>query len=424
MKPSQTTRGQAWLQNFHPSEQDAACLLIDSLEIADAQTIHIGLVNKIEELRSELDGGPAVLIPVLSLEDVEEQLEQSRRAAGTLEDPVLSGHVAYRTFLPGMPIPATPGSEGAIGNLIRDFTGDDSSSPRLPWLHPASSIEQLRDQRCRYVVLISDYAGSGTQIADFALTFARNKTIRSWQSSGLIRTVAITYASSSHAREKVEEKAFRGRPVISGHLRVVHPARSFSDAGWSFDEREAIEELCRRWAKPGHAKEALGFGGSGGLFVSHGAIPNNIPYILRKVDSGWNAFFERRRFPTDLQEELGNYQAPQDDLATIANDLRQQRLSRALASGRLSAPADMLVAVLAILNNSRQSAAQLAHALHRNDEEIAQLLGFLTHSGFIGQNHTLTDRGRRELTYAKHLDRFVTAQLVGSQVPYYPQSLR
>lgn len=416
-RPSQTHRGQRWLENFHPAHRDAAQLLVDSIAIADEGQVRAGLTSEITRLRDEAGGGPFLLVPVMGKEDIERRraedaAEPGRSAAPNREE------VAYKTYRPGMPISATPGSEGAVGNLIRSFAGEDPDASHDPWLHPRSPLEEVRDRRCRALVLVSDYAGSGRQVIDFAESFVRNKTIRSWKSSGLVRIVVVVFAASTLARVAME-----GSRAVN-EVRVARPAVSFADMEWSHADRAAIEALCLRYADRRQAWQALGFNDSRGLFVMHTGVPNNVPYILRRRGKDWSSFFEGRAFPEDLKSELGPYRATPAQLQALAASVRQQRLAQAIDSGKLSSPADRLAVVLALSSRRKRTIAELAHALRRPDAEVKQMVTFLISVGMLAPAGELTPMGREELANAKRLERVVTAGLQGTDDPYYPQALR
>lgn len=416
-RPSQTHRGQRWLENFHPAHRDAAQLLVDSIAIADEGQVRAGLTSEITRLRDGAGGGPFLLMPVMGKEDIGRLRREDAAELGFSAAPVYD-EVAYTTYPPGTPISATPGSEGAVGNLIRSFTGEDPDASHDPWLHPRTPLEEVRDRRCRAVVLVSDYAGSGQQVIDFAESFARNKTIRSWRSSRLVRIVVVVFTASAVARAVMENSG------AIDEVRVVQPAVSFADMGWSHADRAAIEAACLGYAGRRQRWQALGFNESRGLFVMHTGVPNNTPYILRRKGGDWASFFEARVFPEDLKSELGSYRATPAELHALAASVRQDRLAQAIDSGKLSRPADRLAVVLALLGHRRQTAAELAHALRCPDAEVEEMLTFLTSVGMLIPTGELTPMGRKELANAKRLERVATAKLQGTQDPYYPRALR
>lgn len=399
-RPSLTTRGQAWLTNFLPSDQAIATLLVDSLDIVSSEDVQTGLRRCLDDLKA-VRQAPIALIPVRASEDL----------------PEADRHIAYETFDPGGPVTATPGSEAIVGSWIREFVNERPGREKSGWIHPSASLDRLREQKCRTILLVTDYAGSGQQIIDFARSFVRHPTIRSWRSFGWLRIFAVAFAVSQEAQLRLEVE-----PALDGYF-AVRPATSFSTAQWTNEERESIMALCTNYLGPGEQSQRFGFGGSGGLFVIQSRVPNNVPQILRRRSTDWQPFFERRRVPQDLIAELGSY-ISQRDLPRLAHETKQIRLSKALTLGRLASPADELAATLALLRRHRLNESQLAFRLNKSHARIVNLLVFLRRMNLVSADMRLTDRGKAELRAAKRLERIATASLEENDSPYYPQALR
>ncbi|KZL30462.1 hypothetical protein A3852_23010 [Rhodococcus qingshengii] len=327
-------------------------------------------------------------------------------------------HVAYETFAPGMRGAVTPGSEATVGNVIREFTGEAPGKENGPWLHPSSSIDDLRARNCRVIVLVTDYTSSGRQVIDFAATFPRNAQLRSWRSFGRLEIIVVTYTASASAVASIENA-----PTID-RIRPHTPAASFDDAGWCAQERTAIEELCNRYTPSGERKQALGYKASGGLFLTKTSVPNNLPFILRRKSPGWKPFLDGRTMPSDLVSELSGYEARNRDLSEVVRGANQRRVADAIDAGRLRTPSERLVATLALVAHSAQTPTSLAHRLARPVEEVNALIGFLVKEGFITKGFEITLAGRNELWHARRLDRVVTSHRGNNPDPYYPKMLR
>ncbi|MCQ4128363.1 hypothetical protein NOU13_28070 [Rhodococcus erythropolis] len=411
LMPSETQRGQSWLTNFAESERPVATLLLDSLQIASPEDIYHGLKSRIGALAPELNGR-AVVIPVLSIEDIERASSENQR------EQVAARHVAYETFAPGMRGAVTPGSEATVGNVIREFTGEAPGKENGPWLHPSSSIDDLRARNCQAIVLVTDYTSSGRQVIDFAATFPRNAQLRSWRSFDRLEIIVVTHTASAFAVASIENA-----PTID-HIRPHTPAASFDDAEWSAQERSAIEELCNRYTPPGERKQALGYKASGGLFLTMTSVPNNLPFILRRKSHGWKPFLDGRTMPSDLVRELSGYEARNRDLSEVIRGANQRRVANAIDSGRLRTQSERLVATLALVAHSAQTSTSLAHRLAIPVEEVDALIGFLVKVGFITKDFEITLVGRNELRHAKRLDRVATSHRSNNPNPYYPKMLR
>lgn len=409
LKPSETRRGRSWLTNFGEVERPIATLLLDSLQIASADEIHHGLRSAIGAVASDLGGSAAVLIPVLSIEDID-------TASGVVTRG--SKHIAYDTFQPGSNIAVTPGSEAAVGNVIREFTGGAPTTRRGPWLHPGSSLDELRGEDCKAIALVTDYTSSGRQVIDFAATFPRNPRLRSWRSFGRLKIVAIAHTASAGAIAAIENS-----PYVD-QIELHTPAASFDSVDWSPVERSAIKDLCFRYTPRRNRNEALGFKGSGGLFLTKTSVPNNLPFILRRRSPGWHPFLDGRTMPSDLVDDLGSYASGPASLSALASALRQPRLGRAIESGRQRTPTDTMVVTLALIASGPQTPSLLAHRLATPVEKVSASLRFLESAGFITPNMEITAAGRAEMQHAKRVDRIATAHLTGNSDPYYPTMLR
>jgi len=417
VRPSDTERGRAWLKNFATTDRYHAQLLLDTLQVKSPSEVFHGLKESIEAITPTFGGSACALIPVLSFDDIDSTVATKNLGVRTSSrEPVR--HVAYVTFNPGAPLLATPGSEAAVGTLVRDFTGSQPGRERGQWLHPGSQLETLATRRCEVLLLITDYIGSGQQVIEFAATFTRNARIRSWRSFARLQIIVVAYAASSAGRKAVE--ACKHVDALFVNL----PASSFSDAAWTQKEREAIEALCLSYTPRKQQKEALGYGASAGLFFTHTAVPNNLPFILRRSTKGWRAFLPGRKVPADLAKELGDYARPHRDLASAARSANQARLARAIESGRLTTSADTIVITLALIAHSRHTRATLAHQLALPDAQIAAIIEFLQDADFVDAGLSITARGRVELRHARRLDRVATARLRGQTEAYYPLVLR
>jgi hypothetical protein len=200
-KPSETTRGQAWLGNFLVEDRPIAELLVDSLEFVRTSTMRPALRTRLEQLAEsgEIEQ-PAVLAAAMSMEDLK------------LTDRPVAYTKGFETL--AVPIDATPGSEGFVGNLIRDLlrTGDG-------WLPPSAVLDELRGKRCRSIVVVTDWAGSGTQLRHYALTLTRHPTVRSWRSGGFRRVPSSITWTAVWRLQPLLSRTTPPRPIGAGTPR-------------------------------------------------------------------------------------------------------------------------------------------------------------------------------------------------------------
>jgi hypothetical protein len=153
MKPSDTQSGQAWLSNFGEPDLPAATVLLDSLRFVDLETLYRALMGRLRELQEEGEvETPALALPERKLKELEDGKRLNKKTA-----------VAYQDFHPGAKISVTSGSEGFVGGVLRNFAEAGRDVPDSPWVAPDATIDQLRERRCRSIVLVTDYCGTGNQ---------------------------------------------------------------------------------------------------------------------------------------------------------------------------------------------------------------------------------------------------------------------
>lgn len=406
IRPSDTTRGRAWLTNFLPEDEAPARQLLDSLHFVSLSEVRavmqVRLRNLMKEGRIQT---PALLVSALSREDL--RVDKGRHTS----------QVAFDTFKLDDPINATPGSEGFVGNLIRDFVKSDpiQAGSLLP---PSATLDDLRASCCRSIVILTDYAGSGTQLKNFAMTLTRHPTIRSWRSYGLVRLHALSYAASPQALDVLQP----ARSALN-EVWTVESAPSFLNAPWTPGQRAAIEDICVRYAGRKNRNRALGFKGSAGLFATDASVPNNLPRILWQAQTGWSPFFEWRTVPPDLFIDLGSY-APVSNSQDAASRIGQSRLSKNLDSKYLRSTSDDMLLTLALLLDRSHTDVELANKLGKPLASAETLMQGLLTLGFVDGQRAVTPAGRRELMGGKRRPRRVSVKVQGRGDAYYPESMR
>lgn len=404
MKPSETTTGRTWLENFAPLDRPTAQILLDSLRFVDLDTLRNGLISKLEEApREGVPEMPALLLAERKLEDL---VKSDKRDAP----------IAYVDFQPGAPLSVTPGSEAFVGRILRDFAGSGKRSTGSEWIAPDAGLEELRERRCRSIVLVTDYCGTGDRILKFAEALARNPSIRSWRSGHLIRFFVISFAASSAALRR-----FEASPLIAG-IQVVEAAATFETAPWSGMVREAIIELCHRERRVNRWRP-LGYGEAGGLFATALTAPNNLPALFLQETEGWQPLLGGRRVTPEANRDLVGHRPvePLDDLALRVGQLRlglNERLEYMRERSR------DLLQILVSVHRAPRTEAELAVGLGRPVAEIGDLLNTLRALEMVDQGTAITESGRGEIDAQKRALRRTSAGLVGSEDTYYPRSLK
>ncbi|MFF2374163.1 hypothetical protein ACFVUW_07240 [Streptomyces xiamenensis] len=396
--PSQTTQGVAWLSNFRPDDAPAAQQLIDSLYFFSSTTFRQGLTKHLQTVLTDTapEERPAALYSVQSL----------RAHATMFQDgllPLVSG--------PG-------GSELIVQNIARAAEREFNNTMVS---NQMTTLEVLKERRVRRLVFLSDYAGSGDEAIKYALTWLRNKTIRSWRSLKLVQLHLVLFAASTAAHDRLTAGPWYDR------VHVLHCGMDFPYADWEQSERKHIGTVCNTYA---HSKDtAHGWGDSEGLVVFDHTIPNNLPLIVRQtkgpsVRGKWVPFFRNRTAPQELMQSLSDYRP----------DFNRQRRLRAIRQPRLATASQLqttersemakIIDVLAHVAARRRHPAQLAASLNISIPTAMEIIQLAQRLGLLDEQTRLTDAGWQELRRARRSPRRVASTLHGSTEPYYPSQLQ
>jgi hypothetical protein len=167
-------------------------------------------------------------------------------------------------------------------------------------LGPDSGLSTLREKKCRSIVFVEDYAGSGDQCIEYVRSWLANRTLRSWRSFGWIKFHVLLHSVSVMARSRIELLKYFGLESLT----VIDHAPALDNVGWTPDQVRNVRRLCRSYAADRDL--ALGYMGSGGLLVMQHTAPDNLPIILwqdkgRTADGKrWRPLLPKRTIPAEL----------------------------------------------------------------------------------------------------------------------------
>src|SRR5262249_28333082 len=170
---------------------------------------------------------------------------------------------------PERPWSAEDGSEHIVANIITEVVKACRTVRRVS---ASASIEKLRTDKVRTIILVDDYIGSGTAALAYLDRWWANRTIKSWRSFGLIRVILVTYACSVVGRKRLTHR-------LLDDLLWIEFGVDFTSAQWGPEERDTIRALCAKYARK--RSLALGYKDSEGLLVMSHTVPNNLPQIFR-----------------------------------------------------------------------------------------------------------------------------------------------
>lgn len=402
MALSDTEAGVAWLANFPAKDRGRAKRLLDSFVLVSWTKARASLLDLLRtELQLAQRDGSVWVLPAMDSGDI-------RRANSVPRSVPLQ---AFGNFEPGMGIPSMPGSEGLIGHLLRDIQGPDV-------LPPGTSISQLRRNRVRSVIIVSDTIETGGQIGKYVQALLRNPTLRSWKSLHWIKIVVVAFAVSRDG-----ERAMLDHPGINS-IKFVRYAPTIKSLSWPSQDIQAALTLCVRY---GRGVDPLGYGGHGGLFGFQDRVPNTVPRIFRQRASDWAPLFtgpSGRQVPSETIRELAESPGTPVSHEEIVSAARQERLAISIRKHQRDSNRDVLT-TLAMLRVSPKRADVLGVALGLTQHEVEAMLIYLRNQEWIDDDHIPTTAGIAELAAGKRKPRRVEPRgTTVNSIPYYPQSLR
>lgn len=400
LRPSETDDGLRWIRNFLPEEQQYARLLLDSLHMVSSGTFRASLTQLLlTQIKSQQE--PIAIYPIRTL-------------PGEIEQPIADSESEAAALTPvEAPYLSLPGSEGPIGNIIRDVVRAEPSRSSSP-----ESLIDIRNSRARTIILVDDYSGSGTRVLKYLKAWLTHRSVMSWYSYKLIRFHVVIGAIS-----KVAYVHLRKHPHIEG-LHFGQSARDFSSAGWNDVERENIEKLCRKYST--RSTYRLGFRKARGLFLVQHTVPNTLPMILwqlnRPGQPDWHPFFRGRVFPSHLQAELMDYKLPirPDE---IARSLRQSRLSATIGYQK-NPTVQLHLLTLAACAHGVRGSTRIGLKLGISTIAAQAHVATCRELGLLDNKGRLTDAGRAELAKARTRPTSSETLLPEGKELYYPTQLR
>lgn len=396
MEASETSRGRNWLSNFAPEQQVAAKRLLDAIELVGQDQFRNGLVRLISRLPNKAKK-PIALVPVREMATGQNYFGPDKNASPRLLN---SG--------------SFPGSEGIVANVLGALRRQDGNEG--PFV-AAPSLKNMRAARCRTVLYVDDFSGSGKRILDFHRSFMASKTIKSWKSYGLVKFHVAVFAATPHARE-VLKFTFGNQNV-----HVVQSCPTFSSQHWTPDELAEIRSLCA----PHNEKGApFGFRETGALLAFTHTAPNNLPAVLWKQVPQWHSFFEGKAVPSDILPLFGR---PRREFRIQQALLAMGQKTLSTGSWRKFA-GEMIgetVLVLAAIASRKRTIGEIAAASALTEQDVSHLIDLCRRWGLISPNSLhITDTGLAELRHARSLRSSPPKQkeLPMPPTPYYPTQLR
>lgn len=293
------------------------------------------------------------------------------------------------------------GSEDLVYSLIANFTRDASVKG---FDHPG--VDVLRSQKIHDIIFVDDSIGSGERVSQFAKSFLKNKTIRSWWSLGLIKIHVVSFS-----RMKVGEQRIVAELPGSDHSCRVYPKRQkiffysakvfnadWLESRWGKQHKRAME-FCKSEERLS-IFVVLGIGNVMANMVFYHSVPDNIPGIFWSDGDGFTPLFGNRTLPNWAIELL-------EQPHTLSTENKGQNNSN--LNGEM-------IRLLDLIKRGIRNLASIARGLNCDQRYAKALTSHAVDAGLISTSFRLSPAGKnylaeRKVEVAKH-----------SQTMYIPQS--
>jgi hypothetical protein len=401
-----TQRGRGWLAQFDSADLAVAERLVDSLTLVSHTAFERSLVQLIETLAAKVDG-PVALYATREIDPSRSYFDAPAPANGKNKHPSSIDAVARGADL---------GSEARIAAMIRNLA---RAQPQKYLNHPG--IDVMRKARCRTVMVIDDFIGSGKRTFEFIKAIWQDRSIRAWWSLGYIQFLAIAYSGTDTGLRRVRRA--RCRP----QTEIVRSCPTYKTMPWPASIRDAFMQLCRKYARrTSRPRMGLGYGGTmAALIFEHGS-PNNAPAILWAPSNDnrrWKPLFPDR---TVLPPEASGFppEIAGRDLTTVLLEAGQKNLALSGALSRRGRTGATVLVVLALVAKGIRKVSALGYATGLSSRDCARVLDRCVRWGFLTQTYRVTAAGIAELRHARTITSATTGIPPRGEDDYYPKQLR
>lgn len=385
-KPSETTRGRAWLSNFSRGDRASAARLIDSLKFVSGTEFRSAMVDMITH-----------------------HIENLARLGPTAIHPVRNDKVFRKD-----PFAGERGLIGSGSALVVLNLAEEIAEAQGPLVSLAPDLSQLRDGRIRNIVLIDDFVGSGRSVIECIKLWRANPTIRSWTSYHLVQFHLLAFSYCTLGYKKLENSGI----IPMQNVRTFSNSDDFSGAGWTEEEENEIRRVCSVYSN--NVQNPFGHGGAAALIVFDHTVPNNLPRILLqdkdKAGNPWIPFFAPgdRRLDPEQAIELAGYRPYTARPEVIRGGL-------GVVESELGIVDRDMFTVLRAIESGLTIANQIQQKTFLTDFQVRVLIERATGLGLLGSRGTLTESGFEWLIGHRH----VAAEADEHEPPYYyPSQLR
>lgn len=199
------------------------------------------------------------------------------------------------------------GSEDLINSVVSNFLKANTQK-NVFFDHP--SIETLRSEQIKHLILVDDSIGSGKRINEFINAMLANRTFKSWWSFGWLKITIISYTRNKAAETLIysgikenlkASRKYRNTDKISFVSARVYANDNIKQT-WGNDS-DKFYGLCQRTTAISK-NYRLGYNSTFSNIVFLHSAPNNLPGIFWFHSHRWQGLMPCRSIPSWLIELL------------------------------------------------------------------------------------------------------------------------
>jgi hypothetical protein len=278
----------AWLRQFAAVDREVARQYLRSLRLVSESEFDREVQLQLEAV---LNGAPAENFALFSVTEPPNPFVATggRRTAGSSADRV----------------------KHLIENTTRVHGSRVSGNP---------TVESMRAQRIRNIVIVEDFIGSGKRVTDFWRELM-SSSVKSWISLGWTKVWLVTYAGF--------EEGLRTAVRRIGGLKRDRIRTVLNPASTRLGLTGPMRDVFSRYGAAARNRTAgLGFGEGGCSIVFQHGCPNNSPLVLWEGTRRFRPLFPDRGIPATLHEYFE--QPPRLERTELLWDQKQYMLALSL----------------------------------------------------------------------------------------------
>jgi hypothetical protein len=285
-------------------------------------------------------------------------------------------------------------------------------------LYANPTVESMRSERIKHVVLVDDHVGSGSRVVDYWKT-RFHPSIKSWISRHWTTLWLVSFSGSEMGLRTV-----RATIKALAHTRTI----TATPPRWSGELTNPQIYICQKYgARTRKPSASHGYKGSTTNIVFEHSCPNNAPAILWEYGKKWQPLFPNRGVPNELTRYFGarSLEASADALWNSGQFRLALKLIDDIESSSLDLQTWNILSLAALLSR---------HPLMQRDDLVSILR--ITQTEFDALwaqciSLRLIRPGSREITaFARDVlsikrsraQRIKTPRIASSHAPYYPAS--